>query len=256
MRLNCAALTDTGVRRTANEDNYCVREDLGLFVVADGMGGHVAGEVAARVAVEELERFVASTKNTGPSDTLPVLLDPTLGQNGNRLIAGMTEANHQIAAQIKRDENLQGMATTAVAILANGKPPALAHVGDSRAYLLRNKELSRLTRDHSWVEEQMRAGALTPEVARDHPWRNIVTRALTGTPGLEVEVAENFQLGLADRLLLCSDGLTTVLSDEVIATVLTSDLGLQNVCEELIRQANEQGGPDNTTVVLIDVDAL
>ena len=256
MRLNCAALTDTGVRRTANEDNYCVREDLGLFVVADGMGGHVAGEVAARVAVEELERFVASTKNTGPSDTLPVLLDPTLGQNGNRLIAGMTEANHQIAAQIKRDENLQGMATTAVAILANGKPPALAHVGDSRAYLLRNKELSRLTRDHSWVEEQMRAGALTPEVARDHPWRNIVTRALTGTPGLEVEVAENFQLGLADRLLLCSDGLTTVLSDEAIATVLTSDLGLQNVCEELIRQANEQGGPDNITVVLIDVDAL
>ena len=256
MRLNCAALTDTGVRRTANEDNYCVREDLGLFVVADGMGGHVAGEVAARVAVEELERFVASTKNTGPSDAWPVLFDPTLGQNGNRLSAGMTEANHQIAAQIKRDENLQGMATTAVAILANGKPPALAHVGDSRAYLLRNKELSRLTRDHSWVEEQMRAGALTPEVARDHPWRNIVTRALTGTPGLEVEVAENFQFDLADRLLLCSDGLTTVLSDEAIATVLTGDLGLQNVCEELIRQANEQGGPDNITVVLIDVDAL
>ena len=256
MRLNCAALTDTGVRRTANEDNYCVREDLGLFVVADGMGGHVAGEVAARVAVEELERFVASTKNTGPSDAWPVLFDPTLGQNGNRLSAGMTEANHQIAAQIKRDENLQGMATTAVAILANGKPPALAHVGDSRAYLLRNKKFSRLTRDHSWVEEQMRAGALTPEVARDHPWRNIVTRALTGTPGLEVEVAENFQLDLADRLLLCSDGLTTVLSDEAIATVLTGDLGLQNVCEELIRQANEQGGPDNTTVVLIDVDAL
>lgn len=256
MRLNCAALTDTGVRRTANEDNYCVREDLGLFVVADGMGGHVAGEVAARVAVEELERFVASTKNTGPSDAWPVLFDPTLGQNGNRLSAGMTEANHQIAAQIKRDENLQGMATTAVAILANGKPPALAHVGDSRAYLLRDKKFSRLTRDHSWVEEQMRAGALTPEVARDHPWRNIVTRALTGTPGLEVEVAENFQLDLADRLLLCSDGLTTVLSDEAIATVLTGDLGLQNVCEELIRQANEQGGPDNITVVLIDVDAL
>ena len=256
MRLNCAELTDTGVRRTANEDNYCVREDLGLFVVADGMGGHVAGEVAARVAIEELERFVASTKNTGPSDTWPVPFDPALGQNGNRLSAGMIEANHQIAAQIKRDGNLQGMATTAVAILANGKPPALAHVRDSRAYLLRNKEISRLTRDHSWVEEQMRAGALTPEGARDHPWRNIVTRALTGTPGLEVEVAENFQLGLADRLLLCSDGLTTVLSDEAIATVLTSDLGLQNVCEELIRQANEQGGPDNITVVLIDVDAL
>ncbi len=256
MRLNCAALTDTGVRRTANEDNYCVREDLGLFVVADGMGGHVAGEVAARVAVEELERFVTSTRNTEPSDAWPVLFDPTLGQNGNRLSAGMTEANHQIAAQIKRDENLQGMATTAVAVLANEKPPALAHVGDSRAYLLRDKKFSRLTRDHSWVEEQMRAGALTPEVARDHPWQNIVTRALTGTPGLEVEVAENFQLDLADRLLLCSDGLTTVLSDEAIATVLTGDLGLQNVCEELIRQANEQGGPDNITVVLIDVDAL
>ncbi len=256
MRLNCAALTDTGVRRTANEDSYCVREDLGLFVVADGMGGHVAGEIAARVAIEELERFVAGTKNTSPTDTWPVPFNPNLGQNGNRLSAGMTEANHQIATQIKNDEKLQGMATTAVAILADGKDPALAHVGDSRAYRFRNRELLRLTRDHSWVEEQMRAGALTAEVARDHPWRNIVTRALTGTPGLEVELAESFQINLADRLLLCSDGLTTVLSDGEIAKVLTSDLGLQSVCEELVRQANEQGGPDNITVVLIDVDAL
>ena len=256
MRLNCAALSDTGVRRSANEDSYCVREDLGLFVVADGMGGHVAGEVAARVAIEELERFVADTKSTGASDTWPVPFDPNLGQNGNRLSAGMIEANHQIAAQVDGDQNLQSMATTAVAILADGKPPALAHVGDSRAYLLRNKKISRLTRDHSWVEEQMRAGVLTAEAARDHPWRNIVTQALTGTPGLEVEVAESFQMNLADRLLLCSDGLTAVLSDEEIARVLTSDLGLQSVCDELIRQANEQGGPDNITVVLIDVDAL
>ena len=256
MRLNCAALTDTGIRRTANEDSYCVREDLGLFVVADGMGGHVAGEVAARVAIEELERFVARTKNTGPGDTWPVPFDPKLGQNGNRLCAGMTEANHQIAARIKNDDNLQGMATTAVAILADGNPPALAHAGDSRAYLLRNEQFSRLTRDHSWVEEQMRAGALTAEVARDHPWRNIVTRALTGAPGLEVEVAENFHIELADRLLLCSDGLTTVLSDEEIATVLKNDLGLQNICEKLVLLANEQGGPDNITVVLFDVAAL
>ena len=102
----------------------------------------------------------------------------------------------------------------------------------------------------------MRAGALTVEAARDHPWRNIVTRALTGAPGLEVEVAENFQIERADRLLLCSDGLTTVLSDDEIATVLKNDLGLQSICEELVRQANEQGGPDNITVVLIDVDAL
>ena len=256
MRLNCAALTDTGIRRTANEDSYCVREDLGLFVVADGMGGHVAGEVAARVAIEELERFVAGTKNTGPGDTWPVPFNPKLGQNGNRLSAGMTEANHQIAARIKNDGNLEGMATTAVAILADGNPPALAHAGDSRAYLLRNEQFSRLTCDHSWVEEQMRAGALTVEAARDHPWRNIVTRALTGAPGLEVEVAENFQIERADRLLLCSDGLTTVLSDDEIATVLKNDLGLQSICEELIRQANQQGGPDNITVVLIDVDAL
>ena len=168
----------------------------------------------------------------------------------------MTEANHQISARIKNDDNLQGMATTAVAILADGNPPALAHAGDSRAYLLRNEQFSRLTRDHSWVEEQMRAGALTAEVARDHPWRNIVTRALTGAPGLEVEVAENFHIELADRLLLCSDGLTTVLSDEEIATVLKNDLGLQNICEKLVLLANEQGGPDNITVVLFDVDAL
>ncbi|GIT66894.1 MAG: protein-serine/threonine phosphatase [Acidobacteriota bacterium] len=256
MRLNCAALTDTGVRRTANEDSYCVREDLGLFVVADGMGGHVAGEVAARVAIEELERFVAGTKNTGPGDTWPVPFNPKLGQNGNRLSAGMTEANHRSQHRSNAMRNCRAWRPQLSQFWLTETlrpwlmPEIHAHT------LFRNKEFLRLTRDHSWVEEQMRAGALTAEVARDHPWRNIVTRALTGTPDLEVEVAESFQMDLADRLLLCSDGLTTVLSDEEIATVVTSDLGLQSVCEELVRQANAQGGPDNITVVLIDVDAL
>ena len=254
MRFSCAARTDTGLRRSTNEDSFCVREDLGLFVVADGMGGHVAGEVASQLAIEETERFVAGTTNAGVSDTGPAPFDPRLGQNGNRLKAGLLEANRQLTLRINDDARLQGMATTAVAILVDDTPGALAHVGDSRAYLYRGDEFTRLTRDHSWVEEQIRAGALSPEAARDHPRRNIVTRALAGGATLDVDVAE-LKLEAGDRVLLCSDGLTSVLSDAAIAEVLTGDLRLEGICDDLIRQANEQGGPDNVTVVVIDVDA-
>lgn len=254
MRLSCAGRTDIGLRRSANEDSFCVREDLGLFVVADGMGGHVAGEIASKLAVDETEQFVAGTTTTGATDTWPVPFDPKLGRNGNRLKAGLLEANRRINARINDDDELQGMATTAVAVLVDDTPGALAHVGDSRAYLHRRGEFSRLTSDHSWVEEQVRAGTLSAEAAREHPWRNVVTRALTGESTLDVDVAE-LTLEAGDRVLLCSDGLTAVLSDAAIAAVLTGPLGLEEICDDLIRQANEKGGPDNITVVVVGADA-
>mgnify|MGYP001220365189 CR=1 FL=1 len=254
MRLRCAARTDPGLRRSINEDSVCVREDLGLFVVADGMGGHVAGEVASRIAVEEVERFVDASIGFGPQDNWPVQFDPDLGRDGNRLKAGLELVNHHIAEQVASTKDLRGMATTAVALLVGSDRAALAHVGDSRAYLRRAKELTRLTRDHSWVEEQMQAGRLSADAAREHPWSNIVTRALSGSASLEIEVIE-VPLAPEDRLLLCSDGLSSVLRDDEIAAVLARDATLDAVCAELIRSANDGGGPDNVTALVIDVDA-
>ena len=260
MRLACAARTDTGRRRAANEDCYCARPDLGLFVVADGMGGHVAGEVAAQIAVDEIERFIEATAGGAPSgdgrgDTWPAPFDPAVSTDGNRLTAGLVLANRSIADRAGRAEDLRGMATTAVAFIVGDGSAALAHVGDSRAYLRSagGGGLRRLTRDHSWVEEQMQTGLLSAAAAREHPWRNVVTRALSGLDPVHPDVCE-VPLAAGDRLLLCSDGLSSVLSDEEMEAVLARGTQPDRACEDLVRGANEGGGPDNITVIVIDVD--
>ena len=251
MRLTCATRTDPGRRRENNEDSFCAREDLGLFLVADGMGGHVAGEVASRLVVAEVERFVAATAPAGAAGNATAA-GPG-GTPGDRLSSALIEANDRLADRIAADASLHGMATTAVALLA-GDETALAHVGDSRAYRYRANHLTRLTSDHSWVEEQMRAGRLTAEAARRHPWRHVVTRAITGTTDLDVEVA-NLVLEPGDRVLLCSDGLSSVVADDRILAALHPDRPPAEVCGELVHRANTAGGPDNVTVVLVDVHA-
>ena len=248
MRLTCAARTDPGRRRENNEDSFCAREDLGLFIVADGMGGHVAGEIASRLVVQEVERFVAATPPTSVGRA------PRLAGAGDRLGAALVEANRSLAARIAEDAALQGMATTAVALLAEAGAVALAHVGDSRAYRCRAGHLTQLTSDHSWVEEQVRAGLLTAAAARRHPWRHVVTRAISGGADIEVEVSA-LPLEPGDRILLCSDGLSTVVSDRGIAEVLRTDRPSPDVCDELVRRANTAGGPDNVTVLLVDAHA-
>ncbi|MCH7746644.1 MAG: serine/threonine-protein phosphatase [Acidobacteria bacterium] len=147
------------------------------------------------------------------------------------------------------------MATTAVAMLIDGGTATLAHVGDSRVYRLRDGQLERLTRDHSWVEEQIRLGALSETAARQHPWRNIVTRALSGSDDLEVDIQE-VALQSGDRLLLCSDGLFTVLSDGQISEVLRRETDLDHLCHALIQGANDGGGPDNVTAVVLELYAV
>ena len=254
MRLTCAARTDPGRRRKNNEDSFRAREDLGLFVVADGMGGHVAGEIASRLAVEAIERSVAAPTPAGASGAAPVRTGAVDARD--RLGTALLEANREMAAPIAGDAALHGMATAAVALLAAAGAAVLAHVGDSRAYRYRARHLTRLTSDHSWVEEQMRAGLLTPEAARRHPWRHVVTRALCGETDLDVEVSD-VDLAPGDRLLLCSDGLSSVVPDAGIAGVLRKgqDHPPRDVCGELVRRANAAGGPDNVTVVLVDVHA-
>lgn len=251
MRLTCAALTDPGRRRENNEDSFCVREDLGLFLVADGMGGHVGGEIASKLAVDEIERRVAATAGPAPGS----VEEPRAGRDpGPRLNAAFVRANRALADRMAADASLHGMATTAVALLAGGRSAALAHVGDSRAYRYRSRGLARLTRDHSWIEDQIRSGVLTPDAARRHPWRHVVTRALAGTPDVDVEVVDP-ALEPDDRVLLCSDGLSSVVSDAGIAAVLEEARPPADLCAELVRLANAEGGPDNVTVVLVDVHA-
>ena len=254
MDASWAARTDPGLRRSQNEDSYCARPELGLFVVADGMGGHAGGEVASQLAVDAIENVAETTRALGPQDTWPIPFDTSIGRDANRLRAGFDMANRRIADRVASAAALQGMATTAVAVLVAEGTTALAHVGDSRAYLYRRDELRRLTRDHSWVEDQMRAGMLSEAAAREHPWRNIVTQALSGGEGLDVEAAE-LELREGDRLLLCSDGLSSVLEDTEIRTVLSTTADRQAVCDEFLRRVIAAGAPDNVTTLVLDIDA-
>ena len=254
MRISFASATDKGLRRSINEDSFSAREDLRLFIVADGMGGHAAGEVASQAVVQGIVAFVEATQTMSPDQTWPIPFDPEQSVNANRLHAGFRMGNRQLAAQIASSSELQGMATTAVAVLIDGGTGTLAHVGDSRAYRLRDGQLDRLTRDHSWVEEQIRIGALSEAAARRHPWRNIVTRALSGSDDLEVDIQE-VALQPGDRLLLCSDGVFTVLDDDQISEALR-ETDLDQLCDVLIQGANDGGGPDNVTAVVLEINAV
>lgn len=248
-----AALTHSGLRRSSNEDCYRVRPDLTLFMVADGMGGHVAGEVASRITVDALEAFVEQTARLGRDDTWPFDIDPAISLEANRLKAGIASANRQLAAEQARTPALKGMATTVSAVLFDAGA-AVAHVGDSRVYRFRQHALERLTADHSWVEEQVRSGMLSARDARQHPWRNVVTRALSG--GLELDVdTRDERLDPGDRVLLCTDGLSGVVPDSAIAEHLSRPDPPERLCADLVDDALRAGGPDNVTVVLIDIDA-
>jgi protein phosphatase len=221
--------SDTGRQRTANEDSYYARAPL--FAVADGMGGAQAGEVASRIAADSFE---AADRG---------------GEAGEMFLRRLAQsANERIHGLAQDDSSRSGMGTTLTAALVEGEEVAIAHVGDSRAYVLRDGELRLLTSDHSLVEELRRQGRLTSEQAEDHPQRSIITRALG--PEAEVEVDTlTVSARPGDVFLLCSDGLTTMLKDEAIVAALSSGASLADATSQLVREANEAGGRDNITVV-------
>jgi len=255
MKLSWAVRTDPGLRRNSNEDSYCTRPDLGLFVVADGMGGHVAGEVASRVAVEMIQTFIAETAGADKNRTWPFPFEPAISLEGNRLKAAFRLANRKIANEMADKADLRGMATTASAVLTGKRTACLAHVGDSRIYAMRNGTLKQLTHDHSWVEEQVRAGTMTEAAARQHPWRNVVTRALSGGTDPDIDTIE-ISPAPEERLLLCSDGLSGVVSHDRIEGILGDrSLTLDQICDRLVAAANEGGGPDNVTALVIEIAA-
>jgi serine/threonine protein phosphatase PrpC len=253
MKLSWAVRTDPGLRRSSNEDSYCTRPDLGLFAVADGMGGHVAGEVASRVAVETIQTFISETAGADKNRTWPFPFEPAISLEGNRLKAAFRLANRQIANAMSDSADLRGMATTASAVLAGRKSACIAHVGDSRVYSMRDGALRRITDDHSWVEEQVRAGTMTEAAARQHPWRNVVTRALSGGSDPEIDTIE-IAPNPGERFLLCSDGLSGVLPHDAIAGILGERAAtLETICDRLIAAANAAGGPDNITALVLEV---
>lgn len=242
-----AALTDTGRVRTHNEDALGVAPAIGLVVLADGMGGYAAGEVASDIAVTVIQDVLEQHFLRQPivADALwEVLVDAVL------------EAHTAIIAATLDDPSYRGMGATLVTGLFHDSLLVLAHVGDSRAYRLRDGLLTGLTRDHSVLQEHIDAGLVTPEQARQSNIRNLVTRALGAGIEVAVEVHEH-AVERGDVYLFCSDGLNDMLTDEEIAGILLGGTGgLEQTCVELVSAANEAGGADNVSVVLVYVDKL
>ncbi|HMM33998.1 MAG TPA: Stp1/IreP family PP2C-type Ser/Thr phosphatase [Thermoanaerobaculia bacterium] len=251
MALTAYGLTDVGRKRKHNEDAYLLDAERGLFVVADGMGGHAAGEVASRLTVESIQEFIAGTEDDH-DNTWPFGYNNRYSVDGNRLSTAVERANEKVMRAVVNRPELKGMGTTVVAALFDEKRATLVHVGDSRAYLFRDSELRRLTDDHSWVQEQVNAGILSEEEARSHPLKNVVTRALGGGAHVAVDLIE-IPVGDGDRFLLCSDGLTGMVSDEEITEALSSSRSLEQIVRGLIDLANERGGVDNITAITVEV---
>jgi protein phosphatase len=251
MKIAYAARTDVGRKRKGNEDSKLVNAEQNLFIVADGMGGHAAGEVASRVAVDSINEFVTLTGGD-EEITWPFGLDDSISYDGNRLKTAIRYANRKVLEAMKQDAEYEGMATTVTAVLVEAESTAnLAHVGDSRIYLRRGGEFKQLTADHSWVNEQIQSGVISADQARNHPLRNVVTRALGGKTDLQVDL-QSLEMQPGDILLLCSDGLTTMLPDEDISKAFQeSDGDMEKLASRLVDEANERGGEDNITVLLI-----
>ena len=249
MGIRAAGITDVGCVRKQNEDSFLADSGLGLFVVADGLGGHAAGEVASRIVVETVARFVGETVEK--DRTWPVEYDPSISYDGNRLKVALLLSDQAIAEDIRRNPERETMGSTVVAGLFHGRNVTLAHVGDSRAYILGPEGIHQVTRDHSWVAEQVANGILTPSEARVHPFRNVITQALGNGGDLDVEV-QTLELSKSERLLLCSDGLSGMIGDKQIWDIVTQSGDIQQAVESLISKAREHGGEDNITAILVD----
>src|SRR6059036_1413212 len=250
MQVKSFGITHVGKQRQHNEDSFLVAAEAKLYLVADGMGGHAAGEIASRIAVDSISEFILHMKED--DGTWPHAYDEHYKRSTNRLMAAVRLANTRVLEAMRKDARLRGMGTTVVACLADeDSTMSVAHVGDSRAYLIRDGELSRLTNDHSWVFEQVQAGMLTEAEAEKHPLRNVITRALGGALSVTPDAAE-VQSQSGDVYLLCSDGLTGMVpEDEILRVVSENNNDLETACQTLIDLANERGGLDNVTAILV-----
>ncbi|XYH94769.1 Stp1/IreP family PP2C-type Ser/Thr phosphatase [Sorangium sp. So ce1128] len=246
-------MTDVGLQRDHNEDSYAVLSEYDLFIVADGMGGHRAGDVASRLATESIADFFRSTSREDA--TWPFHFDTSLSEEENRLQAGIRVANRQIFERSIRSRDCAGMGTTVVGALFSKKKNRIyvGHVGDSRAYRVRKGSISQLTRDHSLFNDYIMAMPELTEEQRAELPRNVITRALGMNDSVAVDLlSDEPQPG--DVYLLCSDGLSGMLSDDQILQIVSSTEEVPEMCRRLIAKANENGGEDNITALVIRID--
>jgi protein phosphatase len=243
VHFTCAARTDIGIVRSGNEDNYLMLAEHGVFIVADGMGGHAAGEVASEMAVRITSHQIGSMR--GLSDE----------QAGDRVSAAIRAANDAIFERTLSEQDKRGMGTTATVLVLMPGRYLIGQVGDSRAYLLRKGQFEQLTKDHSYVQEQVDAGYLTPEQARTHPYSNVITRCV----GANSDVMPDIYVGSVtpkDLFLLASDGLTGMLEDYQLSELLSPDRMPQDEVDALIAEANRHGGLDNITAIIVRIDSV
>lgn len=233
-----AQTSDIGLVRASNEDSLCISPKTGLFAVADGMGGHQAGEVASSMALRLLERELGRRLSGG--------VPP-----GEALADSIKEANSAIYELSGRNPEWAGMGTTVTACLKQGEELHVAQVGDSRAYLIRDGVIARLTEDHSLVQEMVKSGGITEEQAFSHPRRNVLTRAVGTEMSLEVDLYR-FQAVPGDLILVCTDGLTGYLRPEEILLAISTARDLDQAVQNLLAGALARGGPDNITMILLE----
>ena len=250
MRIRYAAKTDVGMKRTHNEDYFALIEEEQLFIVADGMGGHACGEVASKLAADVVGEFYAHSRDADA--TWPYRYDHNLSYVENRLVAGLRLANLRIYQKSQSEPNLRGMGTTVVGCLINGDHAYVAHVGDSRVYRVREGEIKQLTRDHSLFEDYKDARPdMTEEEAQNFPHKNVITRALGMRENVLVDIAK-WEIADGDRYVLCSDGLSGMLSDDEINHIVINAADLEDSVGTLIDQANQAGGTDNITAMVVE----
>ena len=242
MKLLYAARTDVGMIRSGNEDNFTVdaSPSRGLFIVADGMGGHAAGEVASEMAVQIVQRELSSVRDLDGEDVVQLVAN------------SLKHANRAIHERTLTEVDKQGMGTTASVLLVSGGRYLIGQVGDSRVYLLRDGSFAQLTKDHSYVQEQVDAGFLTPEQARYHPYSNVITRCVGAGQDVEPDIYRG-EVRAGDIYLVASDGLTGMVDDRRLAQLLASRAEPERKVQALISEANGRGGLDNITAIIVQV---
>ncbi len=253
MKLITGGKTDRGLKRSHNEDSLSVCPDLGILIVADGMGGHNAGEVASRAAIMSILEFLRQCAADNDA-TWPFGIETDRTPLENKLLTAIRLANRDVCNLSLQRREYSGMGTTIVAALFDlpNARAALAHVGDSRCYVIREGAMTQLTQDHSWVSEQVQKNILSPEEARNHRWKNVITRALGNKMDVEIDIRIH-EILAGDRYLLCSDGLSTMVEDEGIFQIIKDSKDVDEACDHLIQAANDKGGHDNISVILVEV---
>jgi protein phosphatase len=248
-RIEVAGETNVGRKRNHNEDNFAIMTEFGLFLVADGMGGHASGEVASKMAVDAMHEFFSQTAED-PERTWPYKMDRSKGYEENRLITGVKLANLRIYETAQRESKKRGMGTTFVSLFSANDGVYIAHVGDSRVYRFRAGKLEPMTEDHSLLNDYIKMKRLTAEEIANFPHKNVIVRAL----GMKdtVKVDTRFEVPQAgDTYLLCSDGLSGPVTDPEMAEILATHTDIKVAASKMIERANENGGPDNITCVLV-----